>query len=409
VGDEFRDQLDYADHYRRDADIDAVSSLSISSLRYPVLWERHQPRKDSVIDWSWSERQLSSLREKEITPIAGLLHHGSGPSFTNLLDPHFPEHLANYAESVATRFPWLTDYIPVNEPLTTARFSALYGYWYPHRQNSGDFAKALLNELKGTVLAMQKIRKVNGSARLVQTEDLTKIHSEPALQYQADFENHRRWLTFDILTGRLTPAHPMWSYFVSLGIAVKDLEFFIYNPCPPDLFGLNYYVTSERYLDSNIDQYEQSMHGGNGIHKYVDTEAVRVGKAVGISGLLEETWSRYRKPMAMTEIHIACTCDEQIRWFMEVWSACCEAREKGVDVKAITAWSLLGAYDWNSLLTRYEMNYECGAFDVSDGKLTLTDLGRAIKTLAESGQFQHDLLSSKGWWHQHRNEEHLVF
>jgi hypothetical protein len=33
-------------------------------------------------------------------------------------------------------------------------------------------------------------------------------------------------------------------------------------------------------------------------------------------------------------------------------------------VRAVTAWALLGSYDWDSLLTRRRGNYEPGAFDV---------------------------------------------
>ena len=82
-------------------------------------------------------------------PIVGLMHHGSGPSYTNLLDPQFPEKLASYAAAVARRYPWITDYTPVNEPLTTARFSCLYGHWYPHHRDPLLFARALLAQLRG--------------------------------------------------------------------------------------------------------------------------------------------------------------------------------------------------------------------------------------------------------------------
>ena len=45
--------------------------------------------------------------------------------------------LAQHAENVARRYPWLEMFTPVNEPLTTARFSGLYGHWYPHRHDVG--------------------------------------------------------------------------------------------------------------------------------------------------------------------------------------------------------------------------------------------------------------------------------
>ena len=32
-----------------------------------------------------------------------------------------------------------------NEPLTTARFSALYGAWYPHAKDDALFSRAVVN------------------------------------------------------------------------------------------------------------------------------------------------------------------------------------------------------------------------------------------------------------------------
>src|SRR5947209_1832474 len=110
VKNNFFDQTEYSGHYNRPGDIDAIAALNIKKIRYPVLWEKHQPFIDSTIDWSWTEKQLGALREKNIEIIAGLVHHGSGPSFTNLADPHFPELLAAYAKKVAEKFPWLQYY-----------------------------------------------------------------------------------------------------------------------------------------------------------------------------------------------------------------------------------------------------------------------------------------------------------
>ena len=135
------------------------------------------------------------------------MHHGSGPAFTNMLDEKFPELLAAYAREVAQKFPWIEYYTPVNEPLTTARFSGLYGIWYPHSCDDHNFLTMLLHEMKATVLAMQEIRKINPKAKLVQTEDLGKSYSTPLLKDQARFENERRWITFDLLLGRVDKSH----------------------------------------------------------------------------------------------------------------------------------------------------------------------------------------------------------
>src|SRR5678815_4255270 len=130
VNDTYRDQLQETGHYTRPQDIQEFAALGIRKLRYPILWEKHQPTADVAIDWNWTNQQLKMIYDSGIEPIVGLLHHGSGPPFTDLCDDEFPYKLAAYSYQVAKKFPSILYYTPINEPLTTARFSGLYGYWY---------------------------------------------------------------------------------------------------------------------------------------------------------------------------------------------------------------------------------------------------------------------------------------
>ena len=403
IGDEYKDQLKYSGHYDRPGDIEAIAALGIKTIRYPILWEKHQPKKSIKIDWSWTDQQLDTIRVSGMNPVAGLLHHGSGPSFTSLLDPEFPQLFASYAYEVANRYPWIEDYTPVNEPLTTARFSGLYGLWYPHHRDETSFYKMLLNQLKGTVLAMKAIRSVNPSARLIQTEDLGKTHSTPLLTYQAEFENNRRLLTFDILTGKLAPGHPQYDYMLGLGITDEDIQFFQHHRCEPAVFGLNYYITSERWLDEDVEKYHHVTHGGNGRHTYADTEVVRINKAAraGFKKLAAEIWDRYHIPLAVTEVHLHCTREEQLRWFKEIWNDARNLTKKGIEIKGVTAWALLGSFDWDTLLTKTGTQYESGVFDIktSDGKLRPTAIAALLKNLVDGDPSQHPVLSARGWWH----------
>ncbi|MEJ7682207.1 MAG: family 1 glycosylhydrolase [Segetibacter sp.] len=128
INDSYIDQLALSGHYERGfADIKRFADLGITALRYPVLWEKHAPQKDTEIDWSYSNARLSQLNQAGISPIVGLVHHGSGPAYADFFDGSFAEGLAAYAEKVAANFPWVEYYTPVNEPLTTARFCGLYG------------------------------------------------------------------------------------------------------------------------------------------------------------------------------------------------------------------------------------------------------------------------------------------
>src|SRR3954466_10708012 len=318
VGDCWFDQMAWSGHDRRVEDLDRIAALGVRALRYPVLWERLAPRRLGAIDWRWTDERLARLRDLGVRPIVGLLHHGSGPAYTSLLDPDFPEQLATFAMAVARRYPWVRDYTPVNEPLTTARFSGLYGHWYPHRCTDHDFVTALLNQLRGVALAMRAIREVNPRARLIQTEDCGLTYGCGATGAQVAFEGHRRWLTWDLLTGRIDDRHPLHAFLVRSGMTPADERFFLEQPCVPDVIGLNYYLTSDRFLDDRLDRYPASLHGGNGTLRYTDIEAVRV-RQEGIAGdeaHLIDAWDRYRLPVAITEVPLGCTRDEQMRWLV---------------------------------------------------------------------------------------------
>ena len=402
VGNTYFDQLKRTGHADRLSDLDLFADLGLRTLRYPVLWERTAPEGVTEADWNWADERLGRLRDLEVDPIVGLMHHGSGPRSTSLLDPQFPEKLAEYACAVARRFPWITRYTPVNEPLTTARFSGLYGHWYPHACDGLTWARILLNQCRAVCLAMQAVREVNPGARLVQTEDLGKTHSTPAMAYQADFENERRWLTFDLLCGRVDRHHPMSHFLRWLGITEGELNAFQDNPCPPNIFGINYYVTSERFLDERTHLYPAQTIGANPHGSYADVEAVRVC-ADGIHGparLLREVWDRYGSPLVVTEAHLGADTGDQMRWLGEIWDAALLLRRDGVDVRAVTAWSLLGAYDWDSLVTRADGHYEPGAFHLQDGVPRPTALAAMLRDLSRRGRHTHPDLETPGWWHR---------
>lgn len=400
VQDNFFDQLKYAGHYHRDEDIALLTGTGIQKIRYPILWEKHQPDAETDIDWTATEKTLSAFKDKNVDVIAGLVHHGSGPAYTNLSDPKFPYFLAAYAEKVAKQFPWIEYYTPVNEPLTTARFSGLYGLWYPHKKDDASFLCMLFHQMKGVVLSMQAIRKVNPNAKLIQTEDLGKTYSTKSLRYQAVFENHRRWLTYDLLCGRVNEKHPLWKYFIRHDITPQELNFFRENICVPDVFGFNHYLTSERFLDVRLNLYPKHTHGGNGHQRYADVEAVRIEleQPTGIQILLKEAWERYKAPIAVTEVHLHCHREDQLRWFKQVWLSCKKLREEGVKVEAVTAWAMLGSYGWNKLLTEPDGEYEPGVFDVRSGTPRPTALAKFLKAVSTGQVAANDFSSDKGWW-----------
>ncbi len=401
VRDTFRDEVAETGHDLRPGDIDLIASLGIRTVRYPILWEKAAAGDDGKLDFGWTDERLAMLRERGINVIGGLVHHGSGPPGTDLLDPDFAAKLGDYAGRVAEHYPWIRDWTPVNEPLTTARFACLYGHWYPHRRDYRSFLRALVNQLQGSMLAMRAMRAINPAARFIQTEDLGKTFSTEPLRHQAEHENERRWLGFDLLCGRVGEDHPLHRFLIDAGISEAELELFASGEGRPDLLGINHYLTSERFLDHRLGHYPDREPGGNGRDTYVDAEAVRVGSLdadTGVGPRLREAWDRYRIPMAITEVHHGCTRDEQLRWFAEVWRTAGALRDEGVDLKAVTLWSIFGALDWRSLLTVRDGHYDVGAFDIRAPSPRPTAVAAAAKSYAGGEDYDHPVLDVPGWW-----------
>ena len=107
-----------------------------------------------------------------------------------------------------------------------------------------------------------------------------------------------------------------------VGFGKKKLDFFQVTHCLPHILGLNYYVTSERWLDESLGKIsDHHTHGGNGstpICRYRSGAGKPTARS-GFKNLATEIWERYKIPMAVTESHLHCTREEQLRWFKEIW------------------------------------------------------------------------------------------
>ena len=103
VGDEFRDEVAETGHLVRRDDIVRIADLGVSTIRYPILWESIAPDRPDRCDFAWTDDRLALLREHGIKVVGGLLHHGSGPRYTDLLDPDFYRKFADFAARVAER------------------------------------------------------------------------------------------------------------------------------------------------------------------------------------------------------------------------------------------------------------------------------------------------------------------
>jgi len=390
------DQVALTGHAARPDDLDRIADLGVRAVRYPVLWGR--TNGTAATDWEWAEARLTRLRSLGVRSIVGLLHHGFGRIGTDPLDPEYPGRFASFATEVAERFPWVDTFIPVNEPLTTARFGALYGWWPPYARDHPTFIRLLISECLAFRAASKALRNVRSDVSIIVTEDAGRTYGTDAVAAAVEHDDLRRWLTYDLLTGTVDRGHGLWSYLTQaapdMSYALDDLAG---DPEPPDVLGLNRYITSDRFLDHRIESYPPHVHGGGGGLAYADVEAVRVGdiEPATFIDAIRETWHRYGRPMALTEVQLAGPAHDQIAWWKDAWRDAKRANDEGIPVRAVTAWALFGSWEWDSVLRRPSGRYEGGCFDVRDGTPRAAPLAAAVSRTAITGDPGD---GEPGWW-----------
>ena len=373
----------------RAGDAERIAALGVTASRTPVLWERVGPDSPHEHDFSEPARRLNALRAAGIEPIVTLLHHGSGPAYTDLLDPAFPLWFAQYAEAAARAFPWVRRWTPINEPLTTARFSTLYGVWYPNMRDDRGFGRAMVNQTLAQQAALRRIRKIIPDAQFVLTEDLQRFSAadDGVVDYAA-FLRERVYLSAELVAGRVGEAHPL-AEFLTGACGVNELEFAMMqrDAAAPDLIAFNHYPHSERYL------FSQREAPGDVPAVYVEGEP-----APAIGPLLRSAAERLRLPLAVGEVHVHAPAPERVRWLAQHAADVQGLRAEGIDVRALGVWAAFGMLDWHSLLRERAGVGEDGIYTFAgrEGTPRPTAVADAVRELAAGGRIADT--GARGWW-----------
>lgn len=387
--DQYRDQRVETGHYARLSDIDRLATLGISATRYPVLWESVAPCEPNDRSYVWEDERMRRLARFGIEPIVTLLHHGSGPAYTSLIDDAFPELFADYAEATARRYSHVRRWTPINEPLTTARFSTLYGAWYPNARNDRAFGAAIVNQMLGYLLAVERIRSVRPDAEFLLTEDLQRfVGTDARARAYADHKQERAYLSIDLARGVVDSRHPLWAYLtVTCAVAVTTLERIRRHARPPDMLGWNYYPNSERYLATQSD-------GTMGNIPLLDALPVQLDP----KPMLREAWRRFGIPLALSEVHVMGTHAERARWLVQRHDDAITLQTEQVDLRAFGAWAAFGMVDWTSLLCERRACLEDGLFTCEPDGAREPALTLAGETFRQLAQGTTPALRHAGWW-----------
>jgi len=330
------DEYELTDHYQQYAgDMGLMREIGVDQARYGIPWHRIQPGPNEW-QWDFTDRALDRLLELGIEPIVDLVHYGLPLWIENAyLNPDFPRYMAEYAARVAERFRGrIFAYTPLNEPRITAWYCGRLGWWPPHRHGWRGFVAVMLGACRGIVDTARALRDVDPEIVIAHV-DATDLYQtdDPAVRVDAHLRQEIVFLALDLVSGRIQPEHPLWSWLLQHGATMTDLTWFRERALKLSLIGINLYPMF------TLKTGQRTRTGG-----------VRWKMSYASASILEELgklyWERYNVPIFVAETASVGTVSRRRKWLMDSIAAVRRLREEGVPLVGYTWWPLFALVTW---------------------------------------------------------------
>lgn len=317
------------ENWRTDLRLAAESGAEL--IRWGIPWYLTEPEPDTF-DFRWVDQVAEEMSALGLTCVVDLMHYGVPMWMENsFLHPQYPQRVAQYAETVAARYKGVfKDYTPLNEPMVNAEWCGLRGAWPPYLTGDSGFVQMALILVEGMRQTQEAIHRAD--------PDATIVHVDAGFQWAGDFGDRTkefldewRFLTTDLLVGRVNEGHPLRDYLIEHGAQEAQLQAFTEHPAIPDVLGVNYYPSFSRQA-------------------YDEATGRSLPVEAGKQGLLEHVrqyHERYGLPMAITETSRP-TPDEQrkIEWIDDIVSAADELRAEEIELAGAFWFPMLDMFEW---------------------------------------------------------------
>ena len=169
------------------------------------------------------------------------------------------------------------------------------------------------------------------------------------LEVLAVEEQRRGFLAYDLLTGRVTHDHPLFTWLLRNGAGPNELRDLAKQQIPLDVLGLNFYPQWST---------QQVSVGRNGRLRFRPVEQ----DGAGFATLIEAYQKRYDAPVIITETSARGSVEVREHWLETSVAAIRSLRERGVPV--------LG-YTWFPMFTMIDWKYRFGRRPLKDYRLDL--------------------------------------
>jgi len=331
------DEYELVGHYEqwRD-DLRLAKACGAQMIRWGIPWYRVEPRRGHF-DWSWTDQVIPYMvDELGLEPIIDLVHYGTPEWLTkSFIDPEYPEAVAAYAYAVADRYKdRLRYYTPLNEPIITSLMCGMRGVWPPYQRHDRGYLAVGVGLVHGIIRTVHALKQADPQALMVHVEaaGLTRAAREE-LQPLAVEHQHRGYLFYDLLTGRVTAHHPLLGWLLGHGVREQDLRWFVEHAIPLDVIGLNFYPQWST---------KQISTGADGGLRFRNVE--RNGS--GFAGMIADFYHRYQAPIMITETSAKFGVATKRRWLDASLQAVRQLRSNGVPVIGYTWFPLFTMIDW---------------------------------------------------------------
>lgn len=330
------DEFELMSHYEHwKGDLDVCRDLGTQAIRWGAPWYRLEP-KPGVFDWSWTDEVLPYLvQDLGVSPIIDLMHYGCplwlAREFAN---EEYPLAVARYASAFAKRYSKLVRfYTPLNEPVVNALMCGKRGLWPPYLRGDAGYIRIMLQVVRGIIETAASLRETDATVKLVFVEAAGLSRAAQAdLEPLAVEDQHRGYVCYDLLTGRVTPSHPLYTWLLRNGATPKILEEISRLPVQIDILGLNFYPqwsVKQLYINRN------------------GRVATRVAEGqASFSSLIEDYYRRYRVPIMITETSAFGSDEVRATWLTQSIAAIKALRQKGVPVYGYTWFPMHTMIDW---------------------------------------------------------------
>jgi hypothetical protein len=330
------DVLDTSEHtLRYREDLGRLAADGITEFRCCIPWHKIE-RVRGVYDWGWTDRYLGHVRRLGLRPIADPLHHTSFPQWLEdgFAHPEFPDLYERFVRAFAQRYPWVTDYTVINEPVATAILSGFMGKWYPHWTNREGVARIILGKVRAIHRVTAMLEGMVRGLRIVHVDTCERHHAlDAASQHHTDFGNDLRFAVLDLLLGRMEVAHPLYRLFRKHGLTDEDLARFRDAPARIDVLGLDFYAHSE--LGWTVAGQSDAFH------------------TLGFAAVARDYVERYPFDIMLSETNVRGRIEDRITWLKymvgESERLTLDLAERGRRFEGFCWYPYIDSTDWCSL------------------------------------------------------------